>query len=183
MKRPITHAHGLAALGLLALTAVATAAGQHAPLSDPVDDRALVPATRYEPMVSTSPLPAPASSPSDNWKALNREVASFDSMSLTMDMQGPNSARPENAEQPMPAVGTRPMPASDPENVAAPLTKRNPHAGHAARPSAKSDSHDGKTSMHGMPGMQGMQAAPDTGHPAVPAAQPDTQKHQNMEHK
>jgi hypothetical protein len=188
MKRPITHAHGLAALGLLALTAVATAAGQHAPLSDPADDRAPVPATRYEPLVTTSPAAAPTSSPSDNWKALNREVASFDSMSATMDMQGANSAQPEKPEQPMPAVRTKPTPGSDAEgsgaeNPAAPSKKPSPHAGHAAAPAAKSGPHESQTSMRGMPGMPGMPAGPHTGHSGAPSAQPGTHEHQNMEHK
>jgi hypothetical protein len=125
MKLPITHAHGLAAFGLWALTAVAAAAGPNLRPSDPADDRAPVPATRYQPLVTTSPSAAPASSPAsspaDNWKALNREVASFDSMSLTMEMQGAASAKPgaheeleqhKQHKQHEPEAAIVPMPAS-----------------------------------------------------------------------
>jgi hypothetical protein len=147
MKRPITHAHGLAVLGLWALTAVATAAGQHAPLPDPADDSAPVPATPYAPLLTTSPA-TPASSPPDNWKALNRKVASFDSTSLTMDMQGPESALPEKPGQPMPAVSTKPTPGSDAENPAAPSKKRSPHAGHPAVPAAQPTTHEGQNMEH-----------------------------------
>ncbi len=182
MKTPITRAYGLAAIGLWALAAVATAAGQHSPLPDPADDRAPVPSTRYERHLTTAPAAAttPTSSPSDSWKALNREVASFDSMSLTMDTQGPKSAQPEKHEQPIPADSTMPIRAADAKHTAVSPQKPNPHAGHTPPPAAKSDLHDGQASMHGMPGMQ---AAPHTGHPAVRAKQPDTHEHQNMEHK
>jgi hypothetical protein len=120
MKLPIRHAHGLAALGLWGLAAVVAAAGPNSPLPDPADDRAPVPATRYQPLLTTSPSAAPASSPPDHWRALNREVASFDSMSLTMDVQGSTSARPEvpvqreQHEQHVPAPGAVPMPGTQP---------------------------------------------------------------------
>jgi len=100
MKRPITFAHGLATLGFWALAAAAAAAGgPAAALPDPADERAAVPATRYEPLLKTTPATAPASMPPENWKALNRAVASIDSMSLTMDMQGSAPARPEGHAQ------------------------------------------------------------------------------------
>ena len=114
MKLPITQAHGLAALGLWTLAAVAAAAGQNAHLAGPGNERAAVPATRYEPLPTASPPLAPATSPPDNWKALNREVASFDSMSLTMDMEESKSAQPEvggKHAQPLPAAGSVRMPA------------------------------------------------------------------------
>jgi len=99
MKRPITLAHGLAALGLWGLGALAAAASANAALPDPANDRAAVPATRYASLLTASAAPAPALLPPENWKALNRAVASFDSMSLTMDMQGPAPAPPNEHEQ------------------------------------------------------------------------------------
>ena len=99
MKRPITLAHGLAALGLWGLDALAAAASPNAALADPANARAPVPVTRYEPLLATLAAPAPASLPPENWKALNRAVAAFDSMALTMDMQGSTPAPPTGHEQ------------------------------------------------------------------------------------
>jgi hypothetical protein len=144
MKLPIKHGHGLATLGLWAVTAVASAAGPRAPLADPADDRAPVPATRYEQLLIIPPAAAPTSSPPDNWKALNREVASFDSMSLTMEMQGSKSAQPQVDEQ-----------HEQHEQNTAPAKTPNPHAAHATAPAAKPAPPAGHASMPGMAGMQG----------------------------
>jgi hypothetical protein len=154
MKLPIKHGHGLAALGLWAVAAVAAAAGPRAPLADPADDRAPVPATRYEQLLIMSPAAAPTSSPPDNWKALNREVASFDSMSLTMEMQGSKSAQPqvdEQHEQHRAGAGTARMPAPEAGLAVAPAKTSNPHAAPAAKPAPPA----GHASMPGMPGMPG----------------------------
>ena len=114
MKRPITFAHGLATLGFWALAA---AGGPAAALPDPADERAAVPATRYEPLLKTTPATAPASMPSENWKALNRAVASIDSMSLTMGMQGSAPARPEgHAQHAQHAATLSGKPAAQPES-------------------------------------------------------------------
>ena len=99
MKRPITLAHGLAALFLWGVGALAEAASPNAALADPANARAPVPATRYEPLLVTLAAPAAASLPPENWKALNRAVAAFDSMALTMDMQGSAPAPPTGHEQ------------------------------------------------------------------------------------
>jgi hypothetical protein len=168
MKLPIRHAHRLAALGLWVLAAAAHAAGQNTTLPDPGDDRAPVPATHYEPLLTSLPPVAPTSPPPDSWKELNRQVASFDSMSLTMDMGGSTSAQPRA------------------EPAAASSKIQDPHAGHSAKPAAKPDPHSGHATMRGMAGMAGMpgmQAAPHAGNSAGPAPRPVTHDHQNMEHK
>ena len=96
MKRPVTLALGLAALGLWGTGA---AAGPYAPPADPANARALVPATRHEPLLPVAAALAPLASPPDAWKALNRVVASFDAMALTMDMQEPTAAPPKGHAQ------------------------------------------------------------------------------------
>jgi hypothetical protein len=63
-----------------------------------------VPATRYQPVLPYRPAPLPAASPDRNWKALNRTVASYNSMSLTMDgMEEAAPPAPETAPHAVPA--------------------------------------------------------------------------------
>ena len=52
---------------------------------DPANPAQQVPPTIYRSVISYLPAPARAQSPAQNWKAHNREVGSYDSMSLTMD--------------------------------------------------------------------------------------------------
>lgn len=128
MKLSFAHAHGLAALILAALAFGANAAGQNKPLPDPADASAPVPPTRYEPFLVKTPAPR-TSSPADNWKALNRTVATYDSMSLTMDMAEPKPAEPAPAAE---AAAAGPETKSLP--AAAPKSQPDPHAHH--RPGA-----------------------------------------------
>jgi hypothetical protein len=99
MKYPIPHAGALAAFLLGACATAAGAAGQNQPLADPADANAPVPSTRYVPALG-APLASPSPvSPADTWKALNKTVASYDSMSLTMDVAEPKPAERATAEQ------------------------------------------------------------------------------------
>lgn len=116
MKYPIPHAGALAALLLAAYATAVGASGQNQPLSDPADANASVPPTLYAPLSSAPPeAPGPAS-PADNWKALNKTVASYDSMSLTMDAAPGTAAKPPAAP-----------PAGD---SASPATRADPHSDH-----------------------------------------------------
>jgi hypothetical protein len=110
MKHPIPHAGALAALVLGACVTAAGAAGQNQPLSDPADANASVPSTRYVPVLIVPPESPRPASPADNWKALNETVASYDSMSLTMDMAGPKPAERATAEHSAPGT-----PAAQPD--------------------------------------------------------------------
>jgi hypothetical protein len=110
MKYPIPHAGALAALVLGTFVSTAGASSQNQPLFDPADANASVPPTRYVPLLS-APLESPRpSSPADNWKALNDTVASYDSMSLTMDMAEPKPAEPAIAEPAAPGTATNTAP-------------------------------------------------------------------------
>jgi hypothetical protein len=122
MKYLIRHAGAVGALLLAAFAPSAHAAGQARPVSDPADANASVPPTRYQSPLIAAPVSAGASSPADNWQALNRAVASYDSMTLTMDMPAPQAAAP-----PASATGTKPM--------------QDPHAGHAMPPATSPDPH------------------------------------------
>jgi hypothetical protein len=122
MKYPIRHVSALAALMLGAFASTAVAAGQDKPLSDPADANASVPPTHYEPLLRAPPASTGTASPAGNWKALNRAVASYDSMSLTMDMAEPKPAEPAIDEPSAAATGMKPTPA--------PVTQPDPHAHH-----------------------------------------------------
>jgi hypothetical protein len=101
----------LAVLWLGALAAI-PAVGQNKGSADPADPATPVPPTRYVPMPSP-PAAVPASSPADSWKALNHAVASYDPMSLTMEIAAPAAlvgAGRANAVAPMPAVMAQPVP-------------------------------------------------------------------------
>jgi hypothetical protein len=98
MKYPIPHAGALAALLLGAYATAVGASGQNRPLSDPANANASVPPTLYAPLSSAPPEAPGAASPADNWKALNKTVASYDSMSLTMDSVAKPPAAPHVGE-------------------------------------------------------------------------------------
>lgn len=121
MRDSLRRAGTLAALLAGALATGAHAAGPTPRLADPADAGASVPPTRYQPFALAAPAAAATPSPSQNWKALNQVVASYESMSLTMDMA---ETAPAEATAPArnPAPTTPQPPAAD------------PHAGH--RPKA-----------------------------------------------
>lgn len=122
MNYPIRYTGTLVAL-LLAAFAPPTHAFEPArPLPDPADAHAPVPPTRYQSPLIAAPVPAGTGSPADNWPALNRAVASYDSMALTMDMPAPQAAAP-----PASAAGMQPI--------------QDPHAGHAMPPATPPDPH------------------------------------------
>lgn len=95
-------------LWLGALAAV-PAVGQSKGVADPADPASPVPPTHYAPMPGAR-IAAPTSSPADNWKALNRTVAAYDSMALTMEMPAPAGAAGAGAMvQPAPPADSRHM--------------------------------------------------------------------------
>jgi hypothetical protein len=111
MKYLFRHAGAVAALMLGAFASLPNASGQNQPRADPADANAPVPATRYAPLVF-APIAAPsASSPADRWKALNQAVASYDAMSLTMDMAEPQATPAPHADHAVP-----PAPKPDPHS-------------------------------------------------------------------
>lgn len=118
------------ALAVLTLAAFAQAhAGHGKPLPDPAEAGAPVPPTRYESFVPSTPAPGATASPADNWKASNRTVGSYDSMSLTMgpaESKAPDAAAaPPESPSPM-----QPMPGPAVSGPAAPPPKADPHAHH-----------------------------------------------------
>lgn len=75
--------HTLLRAGSLVLGACAPALAALAQ-ANPANPDAAVPATRYQPSASYRAPAAPATTPDQNWKALNQTVGSINSMSLTM---------------------------------------------------------------------------------------------------
>lgn len=110
-----------------AFASLPNASSQHQRLADPADANATVPATRYEALVSAPIVAASAASPADHWKALNRDVGSYDSMSLTMDMDEPEPPKRASAAPPAADAGMK--------------TRPDPHAGHAKPAAPKPDPH------------------------------------------
>ena len=86
----------------LALSAVATLA--HAtnnpprPHPDVADANASVPATTYQAAMTYRPAASGTSTPAQNWTALNEQVASYDSMTLTMGNASGSQAEAMTAE-------------------------------------------------------------------------------------
>jgi hypothetical protein len=113
----------------LALPAPALALPAAAALALPAAATLAVPATRYRPVLPYRPAPAPATSPDQNWKALNDTVGSYNSMSLTMGGMDGAGAQDEPA-QPGPPAGAAPS-----AQVAAPATAPSPHDHHHAEAS------------------------------------------------
>jgi hypothetical protein len=74
---------------------------------NPIDPGAAVPATRYAAALPYRPAPVPATPADQNWKALNRTVAGYDSMALTMDREGDNG-QAHASHQSMPAAPAAP---------------------------------------------------------------------------
>jgi hypothetical protein len=87
-------------LAMGAGVSLAHAAGKPVALANPADPGAMVPSTVYRPAISYRPAPGDRRSPALNWKALNQEVGSIDSMSLTTsDMASPAAAGAHAAHQ------------------------------------------------------------------------------------
>lgn len=93
---------------------LAHATDQPGALPDAADPGQVVPATRYQSVLQyRAALPAPES-PEKQWKALNEQVGSQDSMALTAkDTEAPAATTPTQRAAP-----------------AAPATPADPHAGH-----------------------------------------------------
>ena len=125
MTYPFRSTGALAVLWLGALAAI-PALGQNKGFADPADPTAAVPPTRYVAMPG-APAAAPASSPADNWKALNHAVASYDSMSLTMEMAAPAAAGRATAVASMPAVMAQPVPSIARPTPAAAVPEAHDH--------------------------------------------------------
>lgn len=127
MKDSLRHAGALAALLAGAFTTSVHAAGPR--LADPGAAEAPVTSTRYESRELSTRASAATPSPSQNWKALNQVVASYDSMSLTTDMAEATPAEARVAE-------TAGAPVSAPSTVheshqpAAQPVAVDPHAHH-----------------------------------------------------
>ena len=82
MKHSLRRAGALAAFLAGAITSVAAAPQ----LADPAAAAATVPATRYETRDFVPRADVATPPPSQNWKALNQAVASYDSMALTSEI-------------------------------------------------------------------------------------------------
>jgi hypothetical protein len=113
------HPFFRAAAWLACCAASAAQAGNHEPVpAGPAAADAAVPATKYQPVLPYRPAPAPRTSPDQNWKELNRTVAGYNSMSLTMG--GMEDAAPQagaSAEAPQPpAAGSPPAAAAPPDH-------------------------------------------------------------------
>lgn len=117
-------------LVLSAISSLANAADKTSSLPSAADADANVPATTYQATMTFRPAAPDTSTPAQNWKALNQQVASYDSMALTMEnAPGPQAAQ---AEATTPKNGAVP-PATPPHfrnhsPVAAPAP--GPHAQH-----------------------------------------------------
>lgn len=99
----------------LACCAASTAhAGQPAPApAGPAAAEAAVPATIYRPLLPYRPAPAARTSPDQNWKELNRTVAGYSSMSLTMGEMADATPQAEaGAEATPPASAQKEAPAA-----------------------------------------------------------------------
>ena len=114
-------------LALSAVASLAHATDKTHPLSNVADANASVPATAYQPAMTFRPAAPGMSTPAQNWKALNEQVASYDSMTLTMG----NASAPK-AEATAPETGVvSTATAAHPRNHApAAAPAPDPHAHH-----------------------------------------------------
>jgi hypothetical protein len=80
----MTSFHPCARALLAVALAGAACLGNAAAIADPADPDAAVPATTYQAQPVFRPAPSIHASPAHAWQALNREVAAYDSMALTM---------------------------------------------------------------------------------------------------
>ena len=93
------------AVGLaLAIGAPLLYAADKAGGPDPANPTQQVPPTVYRSAITYLPAAGSTQSPAQNWKALNLEVGSYDSMSLTMgDMPGSEGMMPHGEDDRPPA--------------------------------------------------------------------------------
>ena len=114
----------------LALSAVATfahATNKTRPHPDVADANASVPATAYQPAMTYLPAAPGISTSAQNWKALNEQVASYDSMTLTMGNASSSQAEAMTAKTGAVSTAT----AAHPRNHApAAAPAHDPHAHH-----------------------------------------------------
>jgi hypothetical protein len=120
-------------IAFIALVATAFAARANASdhshgRADPAAVTAPVPPTRYEPLFFFSADSGPTPSPAENWKALNRVVASYDSMSLTTEDAEPKPAEAAATDSSTAASATPPRPARVPDQLAPQPRRLDPHA-------------------------------------------------------
>lgn len=150
MQSVFRYVPGLIALMASVVPAYACAAAPSAGAADPSSPNAAVAPTRYESFLPPKSQAPSDVSPADNWKEANRTVASFDSMSLTMQMDSPGSTEPSKASPGSPTTdGTAPT---------------DPHAGHARPTMPPADFHAG----HQMPAQAGEKAGPARKAPKPP---------------
>jgi hypothetical protein len=133
MKYSLLRVGVLVALVAAAFANRANASDQSHGPADPAAVTASVPPTRYEPLISFRTDSGPTPSPAENWKALNQVVASYESMSLTMDSAEPKQAEAKATDSPAAASPTPPQPARVPDQPAPPARKSDPHSPHQAK--------------------------------------------------
>lgn len=85
-------------LALSAVTTLAHASDKTRSHPDVADANASVPATIYQAAMTYRPAAPSTSTPAQNWKALNEQVASYDSMALTMGNASGSHAEAMTAE-------------------------------------------------------------------------------------
>ena len=114
-------------LALSAVTTLAHATDKTRLHPDVTDANASVPATTYQPAMTYRPAAPGTSTPAQNWKALNAQVASYDSMTLTMGSASGSQAEAMTAESGAVSTAT----ATHPRNHApAAAPAPDPHAHH-----------------------------------------------------
>ena len=114
-------------LALSAVSSLANATDQTSALPSAADADANVPATAYQAAVTFRAAAPDTSTPAQNWKALNQQVATYDSMALTMENAagpGAEATAPETAAVPT----ATPVHSRNHSPAAAPA--RDPHAHH-----------------------------------------------------
>ena len=114
-------------LALSAVTTLAHAPDKTRPHPDVADVNASVPATAYQAVMTYRPAAPGISTPAQNWKALNAQVASYDSMTLTMGNASSSQAEAMTAKTGAVSTAT----AAHPRNHApAAVPAPDPHAHH-----------------------------------------------------
>lgn len=125
MKYHLRYVGALAALLTGAVTSSGAANGPQR--ADPAAADAPVPATRYESGELSARASVTTPAPSQIWKSLNQIVASYDSMSLTSDME---DATPPQLKERGTAGAPAPAPANEVHQPKAPTVAADPHAHH-----------------------------------------------------
>ena len=163
-----------AALMLAAAWTHAPARGPAQP--HPADPGAPVPATRYQSQSGYRPAPAEAASPDRNWQTLNRTVAGYDSMALTMPDEAGTTAHAAHAAHNDAHAGHKDGHAGhgdthagpgNPVGWARPARAPRAHADAGNKAAVTSDAHE--TRGHGVPTLRHSDTHETRGHGA-PAA-------------